>query len=64
MSFFCPHFEAATDLCAKVRCECIPGRPGCVLRGKVTFAVPAAERVASRTRPGARKAGRSPGAAG
>jgi hypothetical protein len=50
MSFFCPHFDHATDACAKLRCECIPGRPGCVLRGKVTFLVPPEERVRARSR--------------
>ena len=44
MSFFCPHFDQATEACAKLRCECVPGRPGCVLAGKVQFLKPAAER--------------------
>ena len=39
MSFFCGHFEAEREACRKLKCECIPGRPGCVLRGKVTFLV-------------------------
>ncbi len=49
MSFFCPHFDQATEQCVKLKCECIPGRPGCVLRGKVAFMVPAEERVARRS---------------
>lgn len=48
MSFFCPHFDAATDQCRKLACECVPGRPGCVLRGKVTFLVPPEERLRAR----------------
>jgi hypothetical protein len=48
MSFFCPHFDQVTEGCAKLKCECIPGRPGCVLRGKVQFLVPAEERVKRR----------------
>ncbi len=55
MSFFCPHFDAATDQCMRLKCECIPGRPGCVLRGKVTFAVPAEERIAKRAKPRAKR---------
>jgi hypothetical protein len=50
MSFFCPHFDQVTDACAKLKCECIPGRPGCVLRGKVAFLVPAEERVKARAK--------------
>lgn len=49
MSFFCPHFDHATEACAKLKCECVPGRPGCVLRGKVTFLEPAPERVKRRS---------------
>jgi len=48
MSFFCPHFDQPTDRCLKLKLECVPGRPGCVLRGKVAFAVPAEERVKKR----------------
>ena len=48
MSFFCPHFDQVKDSCVKLNAECIPGRPGCVLRGKVTFLVPADERVKKR----------------
>ena len=50
MSFFCPHFDQTKDFCVKLNAECIPGRPGCVLRGKVTFLVPADERVKKRGR--------------
>lgn len=59
MSFFCPHFDAKTDRCTKLGAECIPGRPGCVLHGKVEFMVPADERVKKR-RPAKRPAPTSP----
>lgn len=48
MSFFCGHFDQQTDQCLKLKLECVPGRPGCVLRGKVTFMTPPEERVAKR----------------
>jgi len=51
MSFFCPHFQMEGDRCAKLNAECVPGRPGCVLRGKVDFATPAEERLKQRPLP-------------
>jgi hypothetical protein len=48
MSFFCPHFDAKADLCMRINVECVPGRPGCVLVGKVTFMESAAARVKKR----------------
>jgi hypothetical protein len=35
MSFSCKNYEYDTDGCARLKAECIPGRPGCVLEGKV-----------------------------
>lgn len=32
----CPH--QIGENCTRLKCECRPGRPGCVLRGKVVFA--------------------------
>ena len=48
MSFFCAHLDHQTEQCLKLKVECIPGRRGCVLRGKVTFLVDPDERVAQR----------------
>lgn len=48
MSFFCGHFDQQTDQCLKLKLECVPGRRGCVLRGKVKFLVDPDERVAQR----------------
>jgi tryptophanyl-tRNA synthetase len=35
MTFSCSNYEFGTDTCAKLKTDCIPGRPGCVLEGKV-----------------------------
>lgn len=40
-SFGCPHFDMTEDSCLKLKTRCVPGRPGCVLRGHAVFAVPA-----------------------
>ena len=45
MSFSCPHYDYATEFCTKVKVTCVPGRPGCVLTGKVTFAGDINERI-------------------
>jgi hypothetical protein len=35
MTFSCPHYDFNAEGCRKLRLECIPTRPGCVLRGKM-----------------------------
>jgi hypothetical protein len=37
MTFSCKNFDFNTENCMKLNAECIPGRPGCVLVGKVKF---------------------------
>ncbi len=37
MSFSCRNYDFDHENCAKLKTECIPGRPGCVLVGKVKF---------------------------
>ena len=37
MTFSCKNFDLNTDGCLKLKSDCIPGRPGCVLEGKVSF---------------------------
>ena len=37
MTFSCKNFDFNLDNCRKLKTECIPGRPGCVLEGKVKF---------------------------
>ncbi len=44
-SFSCPHFDGANDWCRLLKTDCVPGRKGCVLAGKVNFFIPAEERV-------------------
>ncbi|MBL9178290.1 MAG: hypothetical protein JNM65_09515 [Verrucomicrobiaceae bacterium] len=47
-SFSCPHYDFATDQCHRLNTDCVPGRRGCVLMGKVSFLVPPEERVRAR----------------
>jgi hypothetical protein len=37
MTFSCKNFDFNTEDCMKLSSDCIPGRPGCVLQGKVKF---------------------------
>ena len=37
MTFSCKNFDFNTENCMKLNSVCIPGRPGCVLEGKVKF---------------------------
>lgn len=37
MSFSCQNYEFDTDKCRKLKSDCIPGRPGCVLEGRVAL---------------------------
>ena len=37
MTFSCKNFDFNADNCMKLKTDCIPGRPGCVLEGKVKF---------------------------
>jgi hypothetical protein len=47
-SFTYPHYDAAKDGCLRLKTDCVPGRRGCVLRGKSVFAFAAEERVRER----------------
>jgi len=37
MTFSCKNFDFNSENCMKLKSECIPGRPGCVLGGRGTF---------------------------
>ena len=37
MTFYCKNFDCNLATCTMLHNECIPGRPGCVLEGKVKF---------------------------
>ena len=45
MSFSCPHFRPDEEHCLRLKTDCVPGRPGCVLGSKAVFAVPVEERI-------------------
>ncbi len=49
-SFSCPHFEMEKDYCLRLRTDCVPGRPGCVLRGNSVFAVPVEQRIREKAK--------------
>jgi hypothetical protein len=44
-SFSCPHFEMENEYCLRLRTDCVPGRPGCVLCQNSVFAVPVEQRI-------------------
>lgn len=45
MTFSCPHFQMEDDFCMKIQTDCVPGRPGCVLRHNSVLAIPARQRL-------------------
>jgi len=45
MTFTCPHLRPDDEWCLLLKTDCVPGRPGCVLRKKSTFLVPVEERI-------------------
>ncbi|HLP06883.1 MAG TPA: hypothetical protein VK178_01865 [Opitutaceae bacterium] len=45
MTFTCAHHDVPEDWCQLLKTDCVPGRPGCVLRGKSVFLVPVEERI-------------------
>lgn len=47
-SFSCPHFEMEREYCMRLRTDCVPGRPGCVLAKNSVFAVPVEDRIRAK----------------
>ena len=45
MSFSCPHFCPDEEHGLRLKTDCVPGRPGCVLGRETVFATPVAERI-------------------
>jgi hypothetical protein len=45
MTFTCPHLDPTSDWCLLLRTDCVPGRPGCVLRKTSHFLVPVEDRI-------------------
>ena len=37
MTFHCKNYDIANDSCKRLHGECIPGRRGCVLEGRVAL---------------------------
>jgi hypothetical protein len=35
MTFYCKNFDLNTEGCLKLKSDCIMGRPGCLLEGRV-----------------------------
>lgn len=44
-SFSCPHYTMRDETCGRLKTDCVPGRPGCVLPRTTKFAVPVEERL-------------------
>lgn len=45
MSFSCKNYDYNTDGCLMLKQDCIPGRPGCVLEGRVALSEALTERI-------------------
>lgn len=45
MSFSCKNYDYNYDNCLMLKQECIPGRPGCVLEGRVALSEVLIERI-------------------
>ena len=45
MSFSCKNYDYNDDRCLKLKQECIPGRPGCVLEGRVNLSEALTDRI-------------------
>jgi hypothetical protein len=54
-SFSCPHYDMEKDFCLKLRTDCVPGRPGCVLCQNSVFAVPVEQRIREKAEAKERK---------
>ncbi len=46
MSFSCKNYNYDNDSCRKLKSDCIPGRKGCVLEGKVKLSKALESRIA------------------
>jgi len=46
MTFHCKHYDINNDKCKRLKGECIPGRRGCVLEGRVALSEDLKKRIA------------------
>ncbi|PLX79094.1 MAG: hypothetical protein C0616_12415 [Desulfuromonas sp.] len=47
MTFACKHYDHDAECCRRLKCECIPGRPGCMLDGQFELSEDLKERLKS-----------------
>ena len=45
MSFSCKNYDYNNDKCLMLKQDCIPGRPGCVLEGRVALSEALQDRI-------------------
>ncbi|MBC8208634.1 MAG: hypothetical protein H8E79_05655 [Desulfobulbaceae bacterium] len=46
MTFHCKNYDISNDSCKRLHGECIPGRRGCVLEGRVALSEELEQRIA------------------
>ena len=44
-SFSCQYIDSKESYCLRLKKDCVPGRQGCVLKGRFVFAMPAQKRI-------------------
>ncbi|MBI1937186.1 MAG: hypothetical protein HYS25_03595 [Ignavibacteriales bacterium] len=44
-SFSCQYLDKNETYCIRLKTDCVPGRNGCVLKGRFVFALPAEKRL-------------------
>ena len=45
MTFHCKHYDINKDKCKRLKGECIPGRKGCVLEGRMVLSEELEEKI-------------------
>lgn len=45
MTFHCKNYDIAADRCKRLSGECVPGRKGCILEGRMVVSEELAERI-------------------
>lgn len=47
MTFHCKHYDINADRCKRLKGECIPGRRGCVLEGRMALSEELEKKIAA-----------------